>query len=196
MFFSFSRALQIVQTEEYLSDSDFDEIRIIRRQGVPAQENYNKWTVDNVLESVAQKSEHKSVSRSKRYIFPQIVTSTDSIIPSSCPTDHVCNTDSVCTGSISSAQALLCDSNCCSTDIVSEMFGFTNCESFPECLVYPILLVGVLGLILSQPYPGNIPIDAPQPGKYYVHSEVRQELINTQYMTNPTIVSLVKMEYG
>lgn len=168
--FSLSRALRIVQFEEYLPDSDFDEIRIIRRLGVPAQENYNKWTVDNVLESVAQKSEHKSVSRSKRYIFPQIVTSTDSIIPSSCPTNHVCNTDSVCTGTISAAQSALCDSNCCSTDIVSEMFGFTNCESFPECLIYPILLVGVLGLILSQPYPGNIPIDAPQPGKYFIHS--------------------------
>ena len=136
-FFSLFRALQIVQNEEYLLDSDFDEIRIIRRQGVPAHENYNKWTVDNVLESVAQNSDNKTARRSKRYIFSQIVTNTDSIIPSN----------------------------------VTETFGFTNCERFTDCLVYPILLVGVLGLILSQPYPGNIPIDAPQPGNYYfIHS--------------------------
>ena len=139
VFFSLSRALKIVQNEEYLPDSDFDEIRIIHRQGVAALENYNKWTVDNVLENVAQNSEHKTVRRSKRQIFPQIVTSTDSIYGYN------------------------------STD--SGMFGFINCERFPDCLVYPILLVGVLGLILSQPYPGNIPIDGPQPGKYYfIHS--------------------------
>ena len=73
--FDYSRALEIVQDEEYLDDVNFDEIRVSRKQGEVFQAIDNfKEKVDNNFEIISEASDilgefDNKYQREKRFFF-------------------------------------------------------------------------------------------------------------------------------
>ena len=141
--FDYSRALEIVQDEEYLDDSDFDEIRLRRKQGEVFQaiDNFQEKAANNfdILSEdsdIAGDFDYESNHREKRSLF--------------------CDNDS---SVVRKKRSIFCSNNYSNYTTSTG----TSLLDPPIRTVATVIAAAVI-LIAANPPPGLVPSSSPQPG--------------------------------